>query len=648
MDFSKDPKPTTGASDWAIVEVHDENPPEWNGPESIAHITRFAEKQYFSLPDHIHDMLKRAAVQLQAHNSITPKQFNRMKASIIQKKIHEMSGVEQYEWARYKLDAQAYGPFDASKPIAPHSVIPNVYSSNQDSCHGNSGKQTDPQQRPFVQNEYIKSLLNRALENEITYEGLLQRRRFRTKLSNTTEIAMKSIVEQEGLQSTEYEFALSCIGCHSSGCALKDSDLDLVLKTDFDLNSTQHDVPRVLRQAFLKAGFGAILVRNENGIGGRILLVCETPSPEVLETLKNKPPRIGSVSGFQKPECGVQARIYLRNCEMFVHTTSLLRCYRLCDFRIQQMGIFIRSWTKARRINDPQRGFLSSYGYHLMMLHYLMNVADPPVIPNLQRYEKGHRTLKWVNGNEVLYWCNEKEIMKASRTGELTDNRETTEFLLRGFFAYYSATQIGPRNIRLPVKPFNWARDVVSIRDLGVSLQKNMKGWTQASTDELGVRRSYLLAIEDPFQPNHNVASKLNIHGLRCIRNEFERADFIINRVQLNPGSGWEWKTETGVTGSDFFAAPETSQENQILPMTAITEQKQLANRINSAGGGRTATKPMASGSEACVATNSRKEDNNVLTESSPFQLDPAQLRDIATIQAGGNGCKRVLKSAYS
>ena len=63
------------------------------------------------------------------------------------------------------------------------------------------------------------------------------------------------------------------------------------------------------------------------------------------------------------------------------------------------MGIFVKVWAKARKINTPYHGTLSSYGYVLMVLHYLMNVAKPPVIPNLQH--RARDADAWAGKTEV-------------------------------------------------------------------------------------------------------------------------------------------------------------------------------------------------------------------------------------------------------
>lgn len=49
------------------------------------------------------------------------------------------------------------------------------------------------------------------------------------------------------------------------------------------------------------------------------------------------------------------------------------------------LSLAVKVWSKRRKINSPYKGTLSSYGYTLMVIFYLVHVKNPPVLPNLQR-----------------------------------------------------------------------------------------------------------------------------------------------------------------------------------------------------------------------------------------------------------------------
>jgi terminal uridylyltransferase len=47
--------------------------------------------------------------------------------------------------------------------------------------------------------------------------------------------------------------------------------------------------------------------------------------------------------------------------------------------------ISVKVWSKRRKINSPYKGTLSSYGYVLLVIYFLVHVKNPPVLPNLQQ-----------------------------------------------------------------------------------------------------------------------------------------------------------------------------------------------------------------------------------------------------------------------
>ncbi|CUS07941.1 unnamed protein product [Tuber aestivum] len=68
------------------------------------------------------------------------------------------------------------------------------------------------------------------------------------------------------------------------------------------------------------------------------------------------------------------------NQDLGVHNTRTPQTHSRCDPRVKEMVLFIKWWAKRRHINSPYRGTVSSYGYVLMIIHFLINVVDPPVL----------------------------------------------------------------------------------------------------------------------------------------------------------------------------------------------------------------------------------------------------------------------------
>ncbi|KAK2614416.1 hypothetical protein N8I77_001247 [Diaporthe amygdali] len=190
---------------------------------------------------------------------------------------------------------------------------------------------------------------------------------------------------------------------------------------------------------------------------------------------------------FPNSGIGVQCDINF-SAQLALHNTHLLRCYSLTDPRVRPMVLFVKHWAKVRGINTSYRGTLSSYGYVLMVLHYLINVAHPFVCPNLQVMAPPvdpHLSPDQVENNilckglNVWFWKDADQIKASAEQGNLTQNRDSIGHLLRGFFEYYAqGNMLSSGHMR----GFDWGRDVISLRTRGGILSKQTKGWTGAKT----------------------------------------------------------------------------------------------------------------------------------------------------------------------
>lgn len=171
---------------------------------------------------------------------------------------------------------------------------------------------------------------------------------------------------------------------------------------------------------------------------------------------------------------GVQCDINLANA-LGHHNTHMLRCYAACDPRVTPMVLFVKEWAGRRKIRSSYSGTMSSYGYVLMVLHYLVNVARPPVLPNLQAHATTHQFKpRQVSGWTVNFWSDEAAIAELASRGQLTSNQESIGSLLRGFYGYFAYVTNG--------FGFNWAQQVLSLRSPYGILTKSEKGWTGAKT----------------------------------------------------------------------------------------------------------------------------------------------------------------------
>lgn len=274
----------------------------------------------------------------------------------------------------------------------------------------------------------------------------------------------------------------------------------------------------------------------------------ETPDASKEKDRRNRGPRKWQRErkqgplDFPKSGVGIQCDINFAN-PLALHNTHLLHCYSLTDPRVRPMILFVKAWAKRRKINSAYSGTLSSYGWVLMVLHYLVNIVSPPVCPNLQSQWRPTPTKAediphlfeetTIAGYPIRFWRDAPAISDAAARGLLTSNTQSIPSLLRGFFHYYASLP-GYNAHGQRQWCFFWATEVLSLRSPGGIRRKEEKGWTRATTtivDGKEVRQRYLFSIEDPFEVDHNVARTVTHDGIVAIRDELRRAGRILGAV---------------------------------------------------------------------------------------------------------------------
>ena len=492
-------------------------------------------------------------------------------------------------------------PFnDFERPA--RSTEQNLYQAGPPYRRQNYTPAHTTRHRTIEQSDFLDHIAKPNLANMLSVAEIGQKQKFSTRLEGLARQVVHQNMPSIGT-SPSSKARLQPYGSvvNSFGLAGCDVDLLLTIEPREGVYEEVSDViKRDLEKVLLDSGIGARLLANTRV---PILQVCERPSQQLLSALRDKRTqweteqqqlskselasksneviplpsltamqREAQVTALEKLDenatavplpvtpppdnsrlefsnnCGNQCDINFTG-RVALHNTHMLWTYGQIDQRVRLMGVFVKNWAKARDINTPYHGTLSSYGYVLMVLHYCINVAKPPLVPNLQYLAKNNgwndEPTELFEGYDTRYESDMTKIRQAMVAEGR--NKNSLGGLLRGFFQYYSSPG-----------GFRWVDETISIRSPGGIISKQEKGWIKAkwSEDNNNVRQRYLLALEDPFELTHNVGRTVGHNGICAIRDEFRRAYNIIDNIQ-GPGSNWTWTSRDGQQqgqGSDLLA----------------------------------------------------------------------------------------------
>jgi len=254
-----------------------------------------------------------------------------------------------------------------------------------------------------------------------------------------------------------------------------------------------------------------------------------------------------------------------------VLNTSLLLSYSRVHPITRVLAAIIKRWAKARDINNPSKHTLSSYGYILMLLHFLtyhrrtgnglitsvetkQTSRNPmttfPLLPNLQWMDadwlRTSQNTPYVELNTIppklMKHPNEVSVAVNSHFHQVKDQHDLMEIqkrfpsqdlslaiLLASFFRYYAFD-------------FNYKHHVVSLHSTikGGLMEREVKaeinGWRVYSSG---------LAIEDPFETFYDIAHVVKGGNFHRLRNELAMAyTKIVTAVKKN---------DTSLTGMDLI-----------------------------------------------------------------------------------------------
>ncbi|KAJ7619372.1 hypothetical protein FB45DRAFT_1033238 [Roridomyces roridus] len=294
------------------------------------------------------------------------------------------------------------------------------------------------------------------------------------------------------IRTIEPDSRLLSFGSTANGFSLRNSDMDLCCLIDSDERLSATDLVIML---------GDLLERETKF---HVKPLPHARIPIVKLTLDPSP---GLPQGIAC-DIGFENRLALEN-------TRLLMCYAMIDpTRVRTMVLFLKVWSKRRKINSPYKGTLSSYGYVLLVIYFLVHVKNPPVLPNLQQMPPLRPITKedtHVAGYNTWFF----DDVELLRTRWHSENNESVAELLIDFFRYYA-------------RDFSYNTGVASIR-AGL-LKKLTKGWQNdlSAGRYHDSRERNRLCIEDPFELDFNVGRCVTKDGLYTIRGEFMRASRIL------------------------------------------------------------------------------------------------------------------------
>ncbi|KAJ6520627.1 hypothetical protein DFH09DRAFT_1427096 [Mycena vulgaris] len=316
-------------------------------------------------------------------------------------------------------------------------------------------------------------------------------------LPTQEEMAVKEDVRkllERLIRTIEPDSRLLSFGSTANGFSLRNSDMDLCCLID----GSDHPLPATDLVTML----GDLLERETK------FHVKPLPHARIPIVKLSLDPSPGLPLGIAC-DIGFENRLALEN-------TRLLMCYAMIDpTRVRTMVLFLKVWSKRRKINSPYKGTLSSYGYVLLVIYFLVHVKNPPVLPNLQQMPPLRPITKedtHLAGYNTWFF----DDVELLRTRWHSENNESVADLLIDFFRYYA-------------RDFSYNTGVASIR-AGL-LKKTTKGWQNdlSASRYHDSRERNRLCIEDPFELDFNVGRCVTKDGIYTIRGEFMRASRILS-----------------------------------------------------------------------------------------------------------------------
>jgi VacB/RNase II family 3'-5' exoribonuclease len=309
-------------------------------------------------------------------------------------------------------------------------------------------------------------------------------------------------------------------GSSASNLGIKGSDIDISIKVQKDIHADNN-----LQMKYLQIIYKAI---------------CSTPElkhlvPADQPIIRSRVPIIQITDTKRNIECDICIGQLLG-----VANTEMIRLYSEFDPRVRPLIYVVKHWIKARHINNPPSGSLSSYSYVLLVIHFLQTLR-PPILPSLQALIN-HPDIEpsdinsppYINAYDCRYVTNMNKVHEIWRENE--KNTMTVGQLIAGFFNYYATV-------------FNFHLHTASVR-LARTIPK---------------QQDNRISIEDPFE-RRDLGSVVSDVMVPRIIEEFKRAYVIL----CNGGSIADICEEREVLADEFNIHMRQDYEEHISITDAL------------------------------------------------------------------------------
>lgn len=263
-------------------------------------------------------------------------------------------------------------------------------------------------------------------------------------------------------------------------------DLDMILEL-FDV-SNQDSTQRLVFQAkkSRSAANPRITMQRHMEVISDILDNFVPGCSQVRKILAARVPIIKYRQDLTDMECDLS----MANRSGF-YMSEMLYLYGSMDKRVRPLVFAIRKWAKDRHVTSPYAGrWVTNFSLTLLVLFYLMKTS-PPVIPPLQTLIKlaGDDDVRTADGINCTF-LRDLRIVTAS------DNKQSLEDLLRGFFEFY---------------------DKFSFKERGLSIVRG---------DDFVKPEHSALYIQNPLERELNVSRNVTLEELERLRTEITHARY--------------------------------------------------------------------------------------------------------------------------